>query len=486
MKSLKKLSNKMIKYKKLNIQRINQIQNEATEKGVYFGLWNFGDIINSLRFTYRVPKLLFDEGNFNPPKSTRNENDYFQRLVSDERTSRIIDFLINEIIKHSSYITFPSTFILSLPLSELEKEEYLKLLNESDKKDLYSEPFGVYLDDNQVLLPEIDIMLVVDGQHRLAGLKSLMYAIQEILGEEIPDDSIEMQKAINYAKKRLDNIKLDDPERLKEIKNMINNFQLCCTILIDFDIYEQGKVFADVNFNQKPVNRSLYYDIYGSFPNVDNKNDIYLLHKWCVNLNSNNNSELKNKFKLLGNGKGYVSQAFFCDSLLPYLRKNGIWFEIANDFTLDRIDDSDKIQDFLEAYFNAIAKKFGAGNNEVTYFWPREDDIASKFNSILLKTTGLGALIKLIPHFYLQINNNSNFKKEEIEVQIYDTLKSKLSKENLEKMYPNSPKDIEHRQTGAYYFSKDTTIGAFSGGAGKGLQDKLYKELLRDLGFDKT
>jgi len=33
--------------------------------------------------------------------------------------------------------------------------------------------------------------------------------------------------------------------------------------MMNFDTWEQAQVFAEVNFNQKRVSRSLYYDIYG-------------------------------------------------------------------------------------------------------------------------------------------------------------------------------------------------------------------------------
>ena len=56
------------------------------------------------------------------------------------------------------------------------------------------------------------------------------------------------------------------------VLDYIKQFEFNCTILLGFDKWEQGKVFADVNFNQKPVNKSLYYDIFGSYPDP-NKNE---------------------------------------------------------------------------------------------------------------------------------------------------------------------------------------------------------------------
>jgi hypothetical protein len=478
----------MINYKALKINKINQfnISEDANIKGVYQGLWSFHDILNSIRFTYRTPKLELEENETSQPKQVRNENDYFQRLVSSERTMKIIDFLLAEINTKYSVITFPSSFIVSLQTSEINsKKEYLQVLEENESINFKNENFGVFFEDeNQIILPELDLMLIVDGQHRLAALKILYYSILVNLGtkniEEFEEDT---QKIIKSCQRKLVNYEITN---LSEIKKIIEEFNLNFTLLLDFDIWEQGKVFADVNFNQKPVNRSLYYDIYGSYPNED-KNEIFLLHKWCVKLNLDNDSKLKGKINLLGNGKGFISQAFLCDALLPYMRKGGIWYRIANDFTLDRQDDTNKIEKFLIAFFNAISTKYGSERNKEKYFWPNEDDTPRKFDSILLKTTGLGAIINLIPNVYNLVKEELYVDHEGLEKRILKIFDDKLTKEKLFKIYKDNHiklSEIERKLTGEFYFSKST--GEFSGGAGKGLQSKLYRELMSDLEFSQV
>jgi hypothetical protein len=476
----------MINYKKLKINRINQFNTkEDYIKGVYHGLWRFNDIINSIRFTYRTPKLEFYENVFSAPKQIRNENDYYQRLVSSERTVKIIDFIITEIKNKDSVITFPSSFIVSLQTFEIEGEnEYLEVLNNSSVKKLANENFGVFLiNKNEIILPELDLMLIVDGQHRLAAIQVLYNSILVNLGEKkLEEFEEDTQKVIKNCQKKL---LINEISDFLDIKTKIENFSLSITLLLDFDIWEQGKVFADVNFNQKPVNRSLYYDIYGSYPNED-KNDIYLLHKWCVKLNSDIDSELKGKINLLGSGKGFISQAFLCDALLPYLRKGGIWYKIANDFTLERQDDTNKIEKFLKAYFNSFAKKYGIDRNSKVYFWPNEDDVPRKFDSILLKTTGLGAVIDLIPNVYNLVAKELDIKSDELENEILKIFDERLTEKRLLEIYQNNPEklsEINQKLTGELYFSKSN--GKFSGGAGKGMQNKLFQELMTDLKFTR-
>lgn len=476
----------MISCNKLKIRKIKQFNIAEIDnvKGVYHGLWRFKDIIKSIRFTYRVPNNDIDINDLTPPKKSTNEKDYFQRLVSNERTLKIIDFLIAELKSEDSVITFPSSFIVSLHTSEIfDLKEYYQAVEYMDGEKIDKEFFGVFFDkdSDEIILPEIDLMLVVDGQHRLAALKVLYYTVLLNLNEELSDNiDEETFKVIKSCQRKLSNSKIDE---FNTIKKYIEDFTLSCSLLLDFDIWEQGKVFADVNFNQKPVNRSLYYDIYGSYPNED-KNDIFLLHRWCVLLNSHENSKLRGKINLLGNGNGYISQAFLCDSLLPFMRKGGIWYNIANDFTLERLNDTSKLEKFLIAYFNSISLKFGNKKNGENYFWPDEFDLPRKFDSILLKTTGLGAMIDLIPNIYNLVRKELNNEQEVLENFILNIFNERLTRENLQAIYKDNPTKIEEinrKLTGEYYFSKSK--GEFSAGAGKGLRSKLYRELMVDLNF---
>ena len=55
------------------------------------------------------------------------------------------------------------------------------------------------------------------------------------------------EELIRYAKRNIENENFKD---LNAVKKILEDFQFSCTVLLDFDIWEQGKVFADVNFNQ--------------------------------------------------------------------------------------------------------------------------------------------------------------------------------------------------------------------------------------------
>lgn len=184
-------------YKELDIKKINQVNSSDSTKGVYFGLWKFGDIVNSIKFTNRAPSTDYSLNDTKPPRFAIDQTDYYQRLVADLRTKSIIDFLIDEIIKENSLITFPSSFILSLYLTEIEsKQRYITAISEENKLD---ETIGVFYEEGKLILPNLKVILVVDGQHRLAGLQAIFFAIKFILGEEVPSEML--SKSLDYAVK---------------------------------------------------------------------------------------------------------------------------------------------------------------------------------------------------------------------------------------------------------------------------------------------
>ena len=67
----------MIKHNTLNINKINQFHSlkDNETKGVYHGLFEFGKIFNSLRFTYRTA---IDNDEINETTGIKINNDYYQ------------------------------------------------------------------------------------------------------------------------------------------------------------------------------------------------------------------------------------------------------------------------------------------------------------------------------------------------------------------------------------------------------------------------
>jgi DGQHR domain-containing protein len=426
---------------------------QLTAKPIAMASINFKILRNIVKFTFREPQA-YDP--FNPNRTVGQitddvNKDYYQRLRNDKRISSIYNFLLNEINNINSGTknaigSFPTAIIISMDINqEMEtRDEYINHF-ESLETNEYIGGFYNRLEGNNVelVIPKKKVSLIVDGQHRLSGMIKLY------------DDAI--NKKIRVGKKSLPqeypNLTYD-----KVIKSL-ENFDLICTILLGFDKWEQGKVFADVNFNQKPVNKSLYYDIFGSFPDP-NKNDIFLAHMLAMHLQNNANSVIKGFIKMLGSGAGYFSQAFFVEAILEHLSKNGIWGNVPLDFLNDG-DEYKILSKFFKAYFKAIKEVFSP-------YWPTaEQDTSRKYPDILVKTTGMGALIKLVNPIYRKLKPTIDFNSIS-EIDLTDLLKKELEKA---------------KGRGKEFFSKE---GNFAGSGSLGLQNQLFKALAQQLEYIKS
>lgn len=426
--------------------------NQLTSKPLAISAIDFPTLRNIIKFTSREPQ------NYDPFVPTKKleqvekdvKNSYYQRLTNDKRVNNIYKFLLKEIsnihsTKTSALGSFPTSVIISLELNQdyETKEEYLKFI-ETAKQEDYIGAFYKELEDNNIELtvPYGKYALIVDGQHRLMGMIKLF--------KDASNNEIKIGR---------NKLKDEYPNLSNEIVlDYIKKFEFNCTLLLGFDKWEQGKVFADVNFNQKPVNKSLYYDIFGSYPDP-NKNDIFLSHMLAMHLNNNKDSVIQGFIKMLGSGKGYFSQAFFVEAILYHFRPKGIWASLPMDYLNDG-DDYKILPKFFKSYLKAIKETFNP-------YWPKDgQDTSRKYPNILCKTTGMGALIKLIDPIYRKLKKDTDFKSIKPE-ELTELLKSEL---------------LKAKEKGSDFFSKE---GDFSGSGSLGLQNKLYTALGQELGYFK-
>jgi hypothetical protein len=232
----------------------------------------------------------------------------------------------------------------------------------------------------------------------------------------------------------------------------VQKFDFIITFLLDFDPYEQAEIFATVNFNQTKVNKSFYYDIFGSSTNLTVEK---LLHDITSHLNYKEDSPLYGKIKMLGTGPGYFSQSFFVDAMLPHF-KNGVFNFIYTDFK-NKGSLYKESPRFLKVYFNVVLNEIFAD------YLPKPEE--KKYSDILLKTTGMGAIIKLLPNVFSQIKRMNNFSKSD-DVLIMDSIQIE---KNIKYIFS------EIKNKGENYFSENS---GFAKGAGKGLQNSLYAKII--------
>jgi DGQHR domain-containing protein len=283
----------------------------------------------------------------------------FQRDPNDDRINKITTFLNEE-----EYSLFPNTIIANCELindfedyeitDESSERDFLELRNKppylSFLKKHNEESFALYIPYQQ------DVVLVIDGQHRLEGLKQV--------GSHIQD-----------------------------------NFDLIIAFIVGFDRSVIAKQFYTINYEQKPVNKSLLYQLTGEFSKeID---EISFLHNIVKLLNELTESPFYGRVKMLGSTpKNYpaelrqllsISQAFLIDSMIRFVSKNSKNTLYPPIFLPYYKDQSQHILivRIIARFFNAV--------KEIKPEW------ANPETSVLSKGMGVAALLKILNFIFPKI-----------------------------------------------------------------------------------
>ncbi|MDR4137254.1 DGQHR domain-containing protein [Bacillus thuringiensis] len=264
-----------------------------------------------------------------------------------------------------------------------------KIENRSIEEDYESfiDPVNEELGMYKIELNEDYELTAIDGQHRLAGLFS------------------------------------------SEDKD-IDNMELPIVLLFGVSLSTSAKVFVDINSTQKAVDKSLIYDL---APMLDsnqamklNNKEIEIVqncHRICITLYNNEKSPLYKQIRMLGTGEGAVSQAFLVEEIYP-LVYNGILsnYDLSTQFNI------------LLNYFNAIREVFPDD-------WPvsigdinlseKAHYVLKEKKSQLPKTLGIGAMLKVFPRIFNQVDKQIPENKDD--KTYYRKLKS-LFIEELQKI----------------------------------------------------
>lgn len=361
---------KSIEIKQIIDIDINTQQTKSSIKE-YSGYVKFNKISKFLRYSSRQ-----DEENCN----------LYQRPTDHKRVTEIVEFLE----KHyndkdeTKILPFPTPVTLSIDSEILTDKKIIDLYLDKDKNFNPDNFFDKNKDINSVLVHDClyingnysEIIFIVDGQHRINAIE-------------------EFTKKYNQE------------------------IYLYFTLLVNYDLAMQAKIFANINFKVKPVNKSLFYDIFGSLPNE--YNELTFAHMLVKRINKDEN--IGKLIKMLGNGSGTVSLAFIVETIIDTLikynkKKDSIPPKLNNIYNI-YIDDSKKFKDkyaklgiFFIEYFKFIKENFK------TFPVSSSDGSYSSFNykNILTKTTGIFSLIKLLNEFdieYILENYNTDLLKSE-------------------------------------------------------------------------
>lgn len=373
----------------------------------------FLELYKRARFTY------MEDPTNDPYDETDNVpvNEFYQRRVDEERVKNIKKFIKTSILNQKNNqrvaVLFPTAMLVAVQ-SSVDRD--LKIGSEYELEEIINED---------------DVFFIVDGQHRLYSMKSLF--------DELRDGF------------------LFDLDEIDYILNYLKHYVFNCTVLLNYDLWEQAQVFADVNFNQKKVSASLYYTIYGMNYSSDqsdlNRNYIYIAHQLVKLLNSHPKSPLKGFIKMLGTGSGFISQAFIADSLMRNIKSpRGIWYVDPYNMKVPPVYRYMTIETL--SFFSAVKKTFPD-------YWPKDNEP----KSIICKTTGLGALLRLMAFLHQNM----------VPADILNRMKAMSESEICE--------DYEAFIADQLHILADekeklfSLKGNYAGSGGKGLEVKLYREL---------
>lgn len=230
----------------------------------YIGKMKFGDLLDIAYADVR--RIERDE-------QTGYES-YFgiQRKLSNKR--------INEISQYVSTLdaTFPSSILLAI-------DEY----NIDAVNDQVAEEPNIYFDKNNnnlIIKRAENIAHIIDGQHRVFGLKKAL------------------DKGGLFAKELL-------------------NFELIVTVFVNMDDENQALVFSTINKAHTKVNNSLVYDLYEL---AKTRSPQRVVHNIVKLLNEKKDSPFENRVKMLGfaedKSREIITQATLAELIMSYISKN--------------------------------------------------------------------------------------------------------------------------------------------------------------------
>lgn len=251
-----------------------------------------------------------------------------------------------------------------------------------------------------------DIAKVLDGQHRIAGLRSY--------------------------------------------KKDASTFQLAVTIYIDMELEDQAIVFSTINKEQKNVSNSLVADL---FAFAETRSPQKTGHNVARALTKKEGSPLFEKIKILGKADKEtqsITQDTFVKSLLKYITKDmqtdrdfyrrnkntkSAKLPYASDKELQTYflrnifidDESDiKIAQIVWNYFYAVQQR-----------WPNAWNIV-KDNNILNKSTGFIALMRFFKYAYLSFDKIGDVISKDEFKSIFDSINIEESDFNTQNYLPGT------------------------------------------------
>jgi len=231
-------------------------------------------------------------------------------------------------------------------------------------------------------------------------------------------DDADKNKHINYEEMA---IVLDGQHRIAGLKDgsFKGDFEINVSVFIDIDIADQAYIFSTVNLAQTKVNKSLVYDL---FDLAKKRSPQKTCHNIAIALDGESKSPFFQKIKRLGvSTEGRfnetITQSTFVESLLPYISNDAVSDRnlYLNDKVPPRADSETlkklifrnmfleqkdlQITDVIWNFFEAIKNK-----------WPTAWEFTGR-GLMLNKTNGFRALMRFLRPSYLHLTSPGGVPK---------------------------------------------------------------------------
>lgn len=354
----------------------NQLLDIYTVRPAEYDIYKNEDFANSFPDERSYYEHLVDQS-----KEKLGKKD-FQRNYDSARVNKIAKY-----IDDKDYPFFPNAIIASCEL--VNSYEELNISEESSISEFLSNRGNLnhlsFLFEEsgskKLLIPYKErTVLIIDGQHRLEGLK-------------------------------------------RASSEIIDNYELVLSFIIGYNRSIIASQFYTINYEQKSVNKSLLYQLTGEFSTE--LTQLSFLHNVAKVLNEVKNSPFHRRIKMLGvnpinatqeeKDLLSISQAFLIDWLMKTVSPNSVG-SLYQPIFLYQFKDKKKhseIIKFIIKYFNAIKELKPDWNNPES--------------SIISKGMGVGALIRVLHFLYVKLffdefESNPDFISEISSVELIKIL----------------------------------------------------------------
>jgi len=261
-------------------------------------------------------------------------------------------------------------------------------------------------------------------------------------------DSEEPERSIFYA--QIAKV-IDGQHRIEGLKNYKGSrFDVNVSIFIDIDVAEEAYIFSTVNLAQTKVNRSLAYDL---FDLARSRSPQKLCHNIAVGLDRNAKSPFFHTIKRLGvatEGRfnETLTQATFVEALMGYISSNPLRDRdlymrgkepakataqesrvlIFRNMMIDKRDM--EIADVLWNFFDAVRSK-----------WPTAWS-STGTGLILNRTNGFRALMRFLRPAYLRLVGPGEVPKQEQFATIFEKVQMKDGDFNTDNFKPGTSGEV--------------------------------------------